>query len=253
MDASVAEANSPECFVISPIGAAKSETRKRADQVFRHIITPVVSAEGLTPLRADKLGKPGVITSQVIDHVVNAELVVADLSEHNANVFYELAIRHAFRRPLIQLISVEWELPFDLLGMRTVFFDLKDPDSIEEAKAELAAHLAAVRDDQDAADTPISLALDLKEMRSSGDLVARSLADIQTAIAELRADLLRGMRSGPIWTSLPTHADLARENIYIDPSILRLAGPATPQRWVTRVEDYDEGALEEPQDHEQGD
>ncbi|MGE8207862.1 hypothetical protein ACQKP0_25710 [Heyndrickxia sp. NPDC080065] len=76
------------CFVVSPIGSNESETRKRADQVLRHIIEPCVKKKGYSEvIRADKISDPGTITYQIIDQIVNADLVIADLSEHNPNVF----------------------------------------------------------------------------------------------------------------------------------------------------------------------
>src|SRR3989339_2254786 len=93
------------CFVIAPIGEPDSDTRKRSDQVLKHIIRPAVEACGYKAVRADEIDKPGIITSQVIQRVVDDPLVVADLTESNPNVFYELAIRHALRKPLIQLIQ----------------------------------------------------------------------------------------------------------------------------------------------------
>ena len=58
------------CFVISPIGDPDSDTRKRADQVLKHVIRPAVSTCGYKAVRADEIDKPGIITSQVIQHVV---------------------------------------------------------------------------------------------------------------------------------------------------------------------------------------
>jgi signal transduction histidine kinase len=177
------------CFVISPFGDETSASRKRSDQVIRHVIEPVVVDAGYDVERADRLGKPGIITSQVIERLVQADLVVADLSEHNANVFYELAVRHAARKPLIQLISREFALPFDVAGMRTIFYDLADPDENDRAKKEIRDHLDAIETDSDAIDTPISAALDLAEMRASGELVPRTLAEIRQAIADLRTEV----------------------------------------------------------------
>lgn len=177
-----------DCFVISPIGDEGTETRKHADQVLKFVITPVLK-EDYKIQRADKIATPGVITTQIVDRLLKADLVVADLTEHNANVFYELAVRHAFRKPFIQLISSQWRLPFDVAGMRTVIYDITDPDKIEEAKEELASQIAAVRSRPDSVETPISVALDINEMRTSGDLVAKSLAEIQENLAELRAGL----------------------------------------------------------------
>ena len=76
------------CFVIAPIGEPDSDTRKRSDQILRHIVRPAVESKGYTAVRADEISEPGIITSQVIQHVVDDPLVVADLTERNPNVFY---------------------------------------------------------------------------------------------------------------------------------------------------------------------
>src|SRR5438552_15664428 len=88
------------CFVISPIGEDDSETRKCSDQVLKHIITGPIEQLGYEVVRADKISEPGIITSQIIEQVVEAALVIADLTEKNPNVFYELALRHVTRKPL---------------------------------------------------------------------------------------------------------------------------------------------------------
>jgi hypothetical protein len=57
------------CFVISPIGEEGTEIRRRADQVLKHIITPAAEECGYETIRADKISEPGMITSQVIQHL----------------------------------------------------------------------------------------------------------------------------------------------------------------------------------------
>lgn len=136
--------------------------------------------------RADRIGKPGIITSQVIERVINDELVVADLTGHNPNVFYELSLRHALRLPLIQLISEGEEIPFDVAGMRTIRYDLGDPDRIEEAVAEVVKQAES---GSDVLDTPISITIDLASLRSSGDLLERSVVEIVQMLRELRDEL----------------------------------------------------------------
>jgi len=69
-------------------------------------------------MRADELAEPGIITSQVIQHIVDDQLVIADLTERNPNVFYELALRHALRKPVVQIIHRGEAIPFDVAGMR---------------------------------------------------------------------------------------------------------------------------------------
>ncbi len=74
----------------------------------------------------------------------DADLVVADLSRLNANVFYELAIRHATRRPAVHLVSADGTIPFDVNQIRIIKFNLADPDSIEDAQRRLSEQVAAI-------------------------------------------------------------------------------------------------------------
>lgn len=177
------------CFVISPIGEPDSETRKRSDQVLRHVVRPAASSCGYRAVRADEIDKPGMITSQVIQHVVNDALVVADLTERNPNVFYELAIRHALRKPLVQIIRKGEAIPFDVAGTRTIYVDHKDLDSVESAKNEIIEQIKALEKDSSDIETPISISLDLQLLRQSEKPEERSLADLVAAVVELRASL----------------------------------------------------------------
>jgi copper chaperone CopZ len=175
------------CFVIAPIGEPDSDTRKRSDQVLKHVITPAVKECGYEPVRADQISEPGIITSQVIQHIVDDPLVIADLTERNPNVFYELAVRHAIRKPLIQLIKKGEIMPFDVAGTRTISVDHRDLDSVEEARRDIVKQIKAVEANPAQIDTPISVSLDLQSLRQSENPEQRSLADILSALSELRS------------------------------------------------------------------
>src|SRR5690606_32508839 len=111
------------CFYITPIGDDGTEHRQHADLFLRHIVEPALEEFGFRVVRADHTGKPGMITSQVIEHIIRAKLVVADLSFHIPNVFYELALRHATRRPTVQIIRRVDKIPFDIDQYRTIQID----------------------------------------------------------------------------------------------------------------------------------
>ncbi len=177
------------CFVISPIGEGGSETRKRADQVLKHLIRPAVESLGYKATRADEIDKPGMITSQVIQSVVNDDLVIADLSCSNPNVFYELAIRHVIRKPLIQIIQKGEIIPFDVGGMRTIFFDLQDLDSVAEAKDNITKQIGEMEEKPTEMETPISISIELQQLRQSDNPEDRSYADILAAISDVRGDV----------------------------------------------------------------
>lgn len=183
--------NNKDCFIIAPIGEEESETRKRSDKVLRHIIRPATAECGYTAVRADEIDKPGIITTQVIQRVVGDPLVIADLTETNPNVFYELAIRHAIKKPLVQIIQKGERIPFDVVGTRTIYFDPTDLDSVEEAKKAIVDQIKALEADPGDLETPISLSLDLQTLRQSEDPEERSLAEIVASINSLRSELIK--------------------------------------------------------------
>jgi hypothetical protein len=182
------------CFVIAPIGAEDSETRRRSDKMFKHIIAPVTSAHGYHAERADHMSKPGLITTQVIARISGDELVIADLTEHNANVFYELAVRHALGRPFVQLIEKGTVIPFDVAAMRTIEVDLTDLDDVETAKVEMDRQIDELERDPTSVETPLSFAMELSVLRESGDPRERSLADVLDSLSQLRTEMRDGIQ-----------------------------------------------------------
>jgi hypothetical protein len=174
------------CFVISPIGEDGSDIRERSDQILKHIIASSVEQLGYTIIRADKISEPGIITTQIIEYIVDAELVIADLTDKNPNVFYELAIRHAIRKPLVQMIKKGEAIPFDVAATRIVQFDLLSLDSVAAAKEEIISQVKSLEAGKSEINNPISVSLDLKLLKESGNIEERSLADIVEAVSDLR-------------------------------------------------------------------
>src|SRR5690606_11192079 len=105
------------------------------------------------------------------------------------NVFYELAIRHALRTPLVQIIKKGERIPFDVAGTRTISVDHHDLDSVEQAKTEIIAQIKSLEKDPTDIETPISVSLDLHLLRQSEKPEERSLADLLASVADLRASV----------------------------------------------------------------
>lgn len=125
------------CFVISPIGDEGSEVRGAADDLFDIVISPVLKAHGFEVIRADKIPGSGIIGDEIVSLIQNATLCVIDLTGHNANVYYECGRRHETGKPYIQLMRKGEKLPFDLAGIRTIFYELSTPRSAHAASEEL--------------------------------------------------------------------------------------------------------------------
>ncbi|ANI88837.1 hypothetical protein A9P82_05760 [Arachidicoccus ginsenosidimutans] len=202
--------NPKTCFVISPIGEEGSTTRERSDQVLKHIITEAVNPLGYEVIRADKISEPGIITTQIIEHIVNAELVIADLTEKNPNVFYELAIRHAIRKPLVQMIKKGEIIPFDVAATRIIQFDIHNLDSVAEAKQEIISQVKSLATTNAKIHNPISVSLDLKILKESGNIEERSFADVVEAISDLRRTITspdKSISSSKVFEELKTLLD----------------------------------------------
>ena len=114
------------CFYVTPIGEQGSEVRKHSDLVMGSIIEPALSEFQLKLVRADGIDKPGVITNQIYEYLTRSRLVIADLSYHNPNVFYELAVRHSTGKPIVELIRSIDKIPFDVSQNRVLVMDLTD-------------------------------------------------------------------------------------------------------------------------------
>jgi len=170
------------CFVISPIGDEGSEVRKSSDHVFEEVIKRAIQPLGYQPLRSDHIAKPGRITDQVIKHLVADELVVADLSGHNPNVFYELAIRHAVNKPVIQISRKGESLPFDISQERTVFYDPDNVKSVNHCIDEIKKQIESI-DNITFPPNTVSEIIQHQEALESKDELKRRYGDLSSRIA----------------------------------------------------------------------
>ena len=188
---------SKTCFVISPIGPDGSKIRRYADLTLRHILEPACSEHGYDCIRADQISDPGMITSQVITHIINDDMVIADLTSQNPNVFYELAIRHTLRKPVVQIISKGETIPFDVAHSRTIFVDLTDPDNVVSSRTELSRQIKFAASNPTGIDTPISTAIDIELLRQSNDPPKNRHLEILEQFRDIRNLITRLSKTTP--------------------------------------------------------
>lgn len=124
------------CFIVTPLGEEKSETRRRADGVIEAVLRPVLKSLEIEMITPHGISSPGSIPQQVIQNILNCELVIANLTELNPNVMYELAVRHAKGTPVICIAEYGTKLPFDISSERTIFYN-NDMFGVEILKNEL--------------------------------------------------------------------------------------------------------------------
>ncbi len=173
------------CFLVGPIGDHESDIRTRSDQVLRHVVQPVTKNYGYEVARADELGTPGNITAQILQEIATADLVIADLTGHNPNVFYELALRHALNRPIIQIIARGEPIPFDVGQTRTIQFNYQDLDDVDRCKKELEKQIESIKANPEITGSPIATVLGAIEISAGKDPLSKVNLEIMERIEDL--------------------------------------------------------------------
>jgi len=109
------------CFYSSPIGPAGSDRRAHADMLQESLVKPAIAAVDprMTVVRSDELPSSS-ITASVVEHVVNSRLLIADLSFHNPNVFYEVGMRHGHKRPIVLISRDKDPIPANISDRRVI-------------------------------------------------------------------------------------------------------------------------------------
>jgi hypothetical protein len=179
------------CFAISPIGEDETDVRHRADVILNYVIKPAVEPIGFRTVRSDQIEKSGIITSQIIDHLVNDPLVVADLTNHNANVFFELAIRHMMQKPVIHLYDAEEPIPFDVRMMRAIPIHHARLEVAKEAERKIAEQAKHLLENPTEFDTPISIAIKRDELSKSENPIEQGIARIMERLDGFAESLQR--------------------------------------------------------------
>lgn len=169
-----------ECFFIAPIGKEGSPERNRSDGILDFIVGRAAQELNLKAVRGDQIGEPGQITLQVIAHILGAKAAVADLTGLNPNVFYELAVRHTARLPVVLIAEKDCKLPFDIAQMRTIFFDHTDLRSADQCRRDIVAQLREALNNG-IVDSPIATSIEVRALQG-GTAVERNIAELVTTI-----------------------------------------------------------------------
>ena len=115
--------NRPHAFVIMPFGKKKGADGSPYDfnAIYTQLIKPTLEAAGFEAFRADEETTSGDILTDMFQELLLADLCLVDMSIDNANVFYELGIRHAFRkRGIVHIQAGRAYMPFDVFNVRTI-------------------------------------------------------------------------------------------------------------------------------------
>ena len=152
-----------QCFIVTPLGMDGSEIRRKADGVIQAVLNPILEEFEYKVIAPHEIDNPGSITKQIIEHLLHDELVIANLTNLNPNVMYELAVRHATRLPIVCIAEEGTKLPFDIASERTIFYS-DDMAGVEALKVSLRGMLKVALKEKDP-DNPIYRAQESFELK----------------------------------------------------------------------------------------
>lgn len=128
------------CFVLMPFNPKYRE-------VYAEVYKPVCAANDLDCWRVDEISRPGSITRDIVEGIIDAEVIIADLTGQNPNVFYELGIAHSVGNKTIMTAQVIADVPFDVRSYRVLVYEQnimgsrKLAEDLDKAIKELLAAL----------------------------------------------------------------------------------------------------------------
>ncbi len=144
-----------KCFIITPIGDNGSETFRMAKGVIESVIKPLLENYGYDDVKpAYEINESGMITTQIINRIIDDDLVICNLTGNNPNVMYELCLRHVVAKPIIHICQNGTTLPFDIKDNRTIFYK-NDMLGVQELKNQMEDFLKEIDYSKEYKDNPV--------------------------------------------------------------------------------------------------
>ena len=239
----------PFCFMIMPYGrkATQAEAGRGVPEIdfnalWDHAFAPTIIALGYEPVRADQ-DTGALIINQMIERLYFADLVLADMTIPNGNVYYEVGIRHAAREKGCVLLAADWSKQlFDVAQNRTVRYPMPE-GGIAAATAQAIS--AAIKE-------PIrSLARGVSPMHAAikgypdevDESAASTMKDVMTAMAAFQGEI-RAVRALPRAARMARAKELVERYWTAAGQLADCAGPPAPdegQRRNRRRLELDDG------------
>lgn len=135
------------CFIITPIGDDSDPIRRHIEGVIEAAIRPALG-DKYDLIVAHKISEPGSITKQIIKEIYADKLAIANLTNKNPNVMYELAFRHSLGKPVIMIAEKGTPLPSDIIMERTIFYQ-NDAQGVLELRDNIIAAEAKIDFDKE--------------------------------------------------------------------------------------------------------
>ena len=177
------------CFVLSPIGREGTEVHQKFREVLEFVIVPAVeqAGMGLKVIRADDIDRPGSFIKDILQYIAGSFVVIADLTNQNPNVFYELGVRHSLSPRTILIAQELDDIPSDLREYRTIIYDTSAKGA-SAFKERVENFLREIREAPQRPDNPV--------LDRLGSVVGEQTEELEAEVTRLKSELDRVLRTG---------------------------------------------------------
>lgn len=214
------------CFIITPIGNDTDPIRRHVDGVIDAAIIPILKEFEYEARIPHRLSMPGSINKQIVQEIHDSDLVIANLTDKNPNVMYELALRHCLGTPAIMIAEKGTELPFDINNQRTIFY-VNDAKGVMVLQEDLRKSIKGITDSEDYKSPIVSVLGEIKmekkiletETAKGTDsdalgLILKRLDRIENDVrTTLKNDKFNDVRNMNTRTTFPVHNLLITPNV----------------------------------------
>jgi|GEM_PF-4370841 len=210
-----------KCLVLMPFA-------REFDEIYDLIFRPACLSQDVESWRVDERTTPGSITSDIVHGILDADLIIADLTGQNPNVFYELGIAHAFNKHVITVCQNAEDVPFDIRSYRVLPYS-RTIAGAASLRSELEKVIAALFETERPPSNPVQDAMQLLGKRHGGifepnrGLASNSVSRFESRIQEVLlektisriAESLRRITSGSSRYESVVISAPKRKNIYV--------------------------------------
>jgi len=182
----MAQPKTPEkiCYVIMPFSKTEKCTEEEWTEIFEAIIKPAVEGAGLGYHCLRSEATTGNVIKKIVNSLYQANVVIADLTDRNPNVFYELGVRHTLKSRTIMIAQRRKDIPSDLDGYASHVYKWKTTPQREELNQKLKNLLEHIETDIDRSDNPV---MDFLGERTIA-LIDFQLTETQRKLGALQAE-----------------------------------------------------------------
>lgn len=177
-----------DCFVIMPFSATASCTKKEWTQIFEQVLKPAVESAGLDYVCRRSVATRGNIIGAIVQDLNDSYVVLADLTDKNTNVFYELGVRHATKDRSILIAQKREDIPFDLQAYAYHVYGWKTPEERQALADRIRQLLVEIDSNPDRPDNPVSDFLKVRRPAET-EVAAVTITPDETKVAQSLAGL----------------------------------------------------------------